>query len=178
MLFWGRSWASTSTSIRMEACWTMFELNEIDLIEEIKISFQGRSKPSEEDICSQIDDYEQSEIEKFFKLNESDYTGEQLEEYYDILFLLSKDALCYYLPFILITGLKEKEPDLLINGAIITMLETSYSESQYSEEWGVFSPDEIKAIKNWVMWLLMNSSSIDEYAISKAFENLSLIDAS
>lgn len=157
----------------MEACRSMHDFNELELIEQIQNSFKGRTKPFI--TSSEIARYEEEGLERFLKLDEFNYSGENLEEHYDILFFLNKSVLCYYLPFVLVVSLKEKEPDLLINGTIISMLGTNYGDDEYRNEWGIFTLDEISAIKDWVMWLLFNSSSLDEHAVSKAYENLSLL---
>lgn len=152
----------------------------IALLKLISSSFEHRPIPSELTLSKQLTDDEYSEINSFQNKYWSEITCEQLDYFYDIIFWLSPEAFCFYLPGILSAGIKEDRTDLLIYSSILGMLDRSpnpaYWDNFFLERWPLLTESECKAVQDWVLWLASNEETVFyKNTLDRVLETLELL---
>ncbi len=150
------------------------------LLNKIERSFKKRKKPLEFIGSDELSKDEYNDLNEFIKIHPNDMTADDLEEHYEIIFWLSSEAFIYYLPFILCTGVKVEEPNLLINHSIIGMLDRSSDPSLWDDffikRWALLSNEEYDAVQEWILWLSsFDNTSYSESSLSRSFDILEVL---
>jgi hypothetical protein len=105
-------------------------------------------------------------------------TCKDLENHGDAVFGFSPAAFCYFLPAVYSIGIRESRSDLLVNGALVQMLDRANIPSSWDEffidRWATLSIKECSATHQWLMWLADREPDMDA-ALSRAFDTIDLI---
>ena len=123
----------------------------------INSAFANRAPPLVLTDSMQLSDCEYAEVMSFQGLSRQDVTFSQVERCSDAVFWFSPEAFCYYLPGILVAGLKETRWDSNAYDSLIGCLDRSpepdYWDDFFIPRWPLLSAEEIDAVAAWVRWL-------------------------
>ena len=123
----------------------------------ISNAFYNRVPPLLLTDSMQLTDCEYAEVMSFQGLGWQDVTFAQVEQYPDAVFWFSPEAFCYYLPGILVAGLRENRWDSNAYDSLIGCLDRSpepdYWDDFFLPRWPLLSTEEIDAVAGWVRWL-------------------------
>jgi len=105
-------------------------------------------------------------------------TCKDLETHIDAIYGFSPAAFCYFLPAIYSSGIRESRPDLLVNSALVQMLDRSNIPSSWNQffidRWATLNIKECAATHQWLMWLADLEPDMDA-ELSRAFDTVDLI---
>ena len=109
-----------------------------------------------------------------------DLNCKELQEDHDIVFLLSPEAFCYFLPGIFSATIRESRPDLLINESIVQMLDRDPDPNTWDDfflpRWTNLTFVECDAVEQWLWWLHGHpAGDFREDAILRSTETLNLL---
>lgn len=151
-----------------------------DFIDKIGKAFSERKFP--EVIChpEKLSDDEYREATAFAVSHWLNLDTDILESYYEAIFWLTPEAFCYYLPGILKAGMEDGIPDLLINHALINMLDRSpvieYWDDFFRERWLKLNKEELSVISEWILWLTsFEKTGYDDISLTRAFDTIELL---
>jgi hypothetical protein len=86
-----------------------------------------------------------------------DITCSDLTRYTDAPFGFTPEAFCYFLPGIYSAGIRENQPDLLVNSSLIMCLDRSNTPSSWDDffivRWPTLNTKECEATQRWLLWL-------------------------
>lgn len=123
----------------------------------ISNAFSNRAPPLLLTDSMQLTDHEYAEVISFQGLSWQNVTFAQVERYPDVVFWFSPEAFCYYLPGILVAGLRENRWDTNAYDSLIDCLDRSpepdYWDDFFLPRWPSLSAEEIDAVAAWVRWM-------------------------
>lgn len=149
-------------------------------IKRIENAFSKRRIPVEIITTDGLSMDEYGEAKRFTEVLAKDLKCDHLEKYYEAIYWLSPEAFCYYLPGIMLAGIRENEPNLLINYSIIRMIDRtpdpSFWDDFFLKRWPLLTQNECGAVQEWVLWLSsFDKDSFDDMSLSRAFDTLELL---
>lgn len=152
-------------------------------IEEIRDAFSHRERPSVITIPGHSLTTEYEDADAFQGKAWIDVRCSDLDKHMDAVHGFSPQAFCYFLPGIYCAGIGEQRPDLLVNQALIGMLDRGNSPTSwddfFSSRWPLLSRKECKASQSWVLWLADAAPScFSDASLSRAFDTLELLSNS
>jgi len=105
---------------------------------------------------------------------------DDLENYPAAVSGFSPEAFCYYLLGILSVGLREGRVDLLVNSALVYMLDRGNGPSSWDdffvERWGSLSKQECEAVQRWLLWLSESEPpEFNDDEIARALDTLNVL---
>ncbi len=123
----------------------------------IEAAFADRAPPSAMTDSKQLSDVEYAEVMSFAGLGWREVRFEQVERDADAVFWFAPEAFCYYLPGLLVAGLRENRHDSNAYDALIGMLDRSgnpdFWDDFFRPRWPLLTADEVEAVECWVDWL-------------------------
>lgn len=151
-----------------------------ELLDIIQEAFAGRAMPETVVSSTQLSDSEHAEAMALAGKPWQALTCDLLEANADVVFWLSPEAFCYYLPGMLSAGIRENRPDLKINDSLIGMLDRSpepaYWDDFFLARWPRLDARECAAVQEWVRWLARSSPPpVFENTYARAQETLELL---
>lgn len=154
-------------------------IENITLIKYVKEAFSWRKYK----ICftdsNQLSADEMESVLFISKLHWEDTSSDMWERCFDVISWLSPLAFCYYLPGIMISAIKDNEPDLIVVISIISMLDRSpnpdYWDEFFIKRWTLLTPDECSVVQRWIFWLSSFTTSMNSDSLIRALETLDLL---
>lgn len=109
-------------------------------------------------------------------------TCKDFEDYKDAVSGFSPSAFCYYLAAICTASVREDRPDLLVNSALVSMLDRSNKPSWWDtffiERWCLLTKNECEAVRDWILWLSeADPLGFSDDELSRAFDTLSTLSS-
>jgi hypothetical protein len=105
-------------------------------------------------------------------------TCAELQQYHSATAGFSPEAFCYFLPGIYSAGIKENQPNLIVNDALVGSLDRGNAPNSWDEfflqRWPQLTPQECAATQRWLLWL-SDSGNLQDIALSRAFDTLNLL---
>lgn len=152
----------------------------MSLIAEIKNAFEWRKKPIIKTDSLQLDKYDLQDIILFTQHNVYDLKSDFCEYHYNVFYLLSAEAFCYYLPAILILSIEENASNLLSIDCIIGSLDRSLTpewwDQSFIDRWTLLTEQELIVIQNWLLWLVdIGGLPFAGDKLSRSFDTLELL---
>ncbi|HEM7809812.1 TPA: hypothetical protein U2L28_003383 [Burkholderia multivorans] len=151
-----------------------------DLIFRISECFKSRKKP---DVLVGSNELTYDEIEEVNFVGAYDWsetTGDLWEKYSAVLSWFSPDAFCYYLPGVMVSSIKENEPNLIVVSNLIGMLDRTPNSDWWDDffvaRWPLLTLKECNALQEWLIWLSSaENSSFDQNSIERALGTIGLL---
>lgn len=150
------------------------------LLAAIRSAFSHRRKPESavRDGAPNTDEYQDAAT-----FNGKDWelvSCGDLENYPAAVSGFSAEAFCYYLPGILSAGLREGRADLLVNSALVYMLDRGNGPSSWDdffiEHWGSLNKAECDATQRWLLWLSESEPpEFNDDELARAFDTLNVL---
>ncbi|MFT4926753.1 MAG: hypothetical protein ACI8WB_002851 [Phenylobacterium sp.] len=151
----------------------------MNLTERIELSFKHWNRPIILTKSSTLSEDELLEVRHFEDLTNSNLTIADLEDNFSVMYWFTPEAYCYFLPGILIAGLKAHRDDLLIYDSIVNLLDRSpepdYWDEFFIDRWQLLTNDEIEIIQEWLLWLTSQNSPYDDISLGRCFDTLELL---
>ena len=142
----------------MEERWNMSTTTSVELLSDLNSAFTSRRRPRRLTASGQLSKDEALSAARFENKTWRDVTLEMLREDHEVLFWLSPEAFCYYLPGVLSVAVSEDDASLDIYDTIIYMLdrtsEPAYWDDFFVSRWTLLSPVECEAVRRWVDWFM------------------------
>jgi len=149
------------------------------VIDEIAAAFAHRGAPSKMILESTTSPSEVNDVNHFAGKHWSEITCEDLTIYRDAIHHFSGQAFCFYLPGILIAGIKSGDRHLLVFDSIIDSLDRSpVSEnwdSLFLSRWPLLSIEQCSAVQSWIFWLEEGAAGSYENSFDRCLETLELL---
>jgi hypothetical protein len=153
---------------------------EDEILHKIRSAFSGRPLPSRviPANASPTDIYQ--DAEHFLGQRWDEVSSEQLDRYPAAVYGFAAQAFCYYLAGIMSASIRERRPDLLVNSALVYMIDRSNIRSSWDdffvERWCALSSEECGAVQCWILWLAEASpAEFTDSELSRAFDTLDLL---
>ena len=164
----------------MEPRSEMSESNEINLIVNIKLAFEGRKLPTVLTTSKQMSPNELDDLRFISRLSWGETTCEIWEKYFDVPSCFSPEAFCYYLPGILKATTEEKQPNLIVVSSIINDLDRSPNREGWDvlflERWPLLTMKELCVVQDWLWWLSsFDKISHSDSSLMRALQTLELL---
>ena len=107
-------------------------------------------------------------------------TGNQMEKHFEVIFWFTPEAFCYYLPGFMSAGIRENNPELIINHSLVNMLDRGPEKELWDDffvkRWSMLRLKECEAVQEWLLWLSScGRTSFSDNSLSRAFDTLSLL---
>jgi hypothetical protein len=145
----------------------------------IREAFRDREMPIALLLPEQLAKHEFADLATFIGKPWSAVTADQLERHYEAIYWFSPDAFCYYLPGIFCAGINEDRPELIVNHAIVGMLDRSPDPTGWDDfflaRWPLLTPNECEATQQWILWLSSCGASFSDSSLSRAYETCELL---
>lgn len=166
--------------MRLTNGWNVNTMNDGTLLTAIRSAFLHRRKPES---AIRADAPNTDEYQDATAFNGRDWeliSCGDLENYPAAVSGFSAEAFCYYLPGILSAGLREGRADLLVNSALIYMLDRGNGPSSWDdffvERWGSLTKAECDAVQRWLLWLSESEPpEFNDDELARAFDTLNVI---
>ncbi|MEZ0260601.1 MAG: DUF6714 family protein [Alphaproteobacteria bacterium] len=105
-------------------------------------------------------------------------TCAELQQYYDAIFGFSPEAFRYFLPGIYCAGIRENQPNLIVNSSLVSCLDRGNAPNSwddfFAKRWPQLSPKECEATQKWLLWL-SDCGACEDIALSRAFDTLNIL---
>ena len=147
----------------------------------ITAAFGWRPEPSSYVESSQLARYESDQILSLVGREWTFLTGDYLEANFEALYLLTPEAFCYFLPGIIAAGIEENEPNLIVNHALVGMLDTPASTPCELDQFAAprltrLTKSELDVVECWLWWLSEHQvSNIYTDKIMRAVETVEML---
>lgn len=150
------------------------------LLEKVEQVIHRRDVIGEFYIENHLDNLELEELKKFLSVDPILLKADILEEYFDILGLLTPSAFNYYLLIVIRVSLVENEPRLLMVQSLVNMLDRSPAPESWDEfyitRWPELCRAECEVVGAWLVWLAEIAPDVySDHTISRAIKNIELI---
>jgi hypothetical protein len=157
--------------------WRDDNVNDIQIIQQ---AFVRRVRPQIVRDPSRPANEIYGDADAFAGLDWRDVTCALLEKHSDATSGFSPEAFCYYLPGIYIAGMRERRPELLVNDALIYMLDRGNAPGSWDisflERWPRLTPQECEATQHWILWLSgFDPPVISDSQLSRAYDTMDLL---
>jgi hypothetical protein len=145
----------------------------------IEQAFRHRQVPILFSVSEELAVHELDDVMSFLGKPWSSITATQLERHFEVVYWLTPDAFCYYLPGIFSAGIKENKPSLIVNHSLVGMLDRSPTPDSWDDffeaRWLQLTPMECEATQEWLLWLASFENSHSEHSLTRAFETLQIL---
>jgi hypothetical protein len=130
----------------------------MELMQLISSAFCWRQKPQNCIESLELSRDERNEVAAALNCDLKLLGAEALEHQFEAIYWLSPDAFCYFLPAIMLSGMRENVPSLIVYHSIVGMLDihaTSPSELDdfTRERFTRLTEIELNAVEHWLWWL-------------------------
>jgi len=133
------------------------ELSDAITLDQIARAFADRTPPTLLTDSKQLSDVEYDEVMSFESMRWQDVTFDQIERNSDAVFWFSPEAFCYFLPGLMLAGLKENRVDANCYDALIGMLDRSAEPDSWDDffqpRWPLLTVAQVDAVTAWAKWL-------------------------
>lgn len=151
-----------------------------ELIFKIVEAFRSRKKPtilvgSNELTCDEIEG-----VHAVGAYSWEETTGDLWEMHSDVLSWFSPSAFCYYVPGVMVSSIRDNEPNLIVVSNLVAMLDRSpnpnWWDEFFVERWPLLTTKECSVLREWLIWLSsVGASSLDENGLDRALETVELL---
>ncbi|MGC1509954.1 hypothetical protein FT643_14380 [Ketobacter sp. MCCC 1A13808] len=153
----------------------------VDVPELIQKAFSNRKRPSNLYSSAELTGDEIEAVISLQKFDRYHVPISFLQANYDVVFWLSPEAFCYWLPEFVLASIKT-EKTLLIVDSIIAMLDRSsnaeYWDDFFKTRWVLLSKEELEAMEGWVLWLTdSRDQAYDLAQLDRAFDVIGILKA-
>lgn len=153
----------------------------MDVHELIQKAFSNRERPANLYSSSELTGDEIEAVISLQKFDRYHVPISFLQANYDVVFWLSPEAFCYWLPEFILASIRT-EKALLIIDSIISMLDRStnleYWDNFFKTRWVLLSIEELEAVESWMLWLTDSRDRVYDLAqLDRAYDIIGVLKA-
>ncbi|MFC5474673.1 hypothetical protein [Paraherbaspirillum soli] len=152
----------------------------MDLLPAIEDAFAWRVRPDVLTDSKQLSDAELDDVLAISRLDWREVTSEKWEQYFDVICWLSPLAFCFYLPGIFKATIDDNEPNLIVVGSIVSMLDRSPKPEWWDDfflpRWTLLTEPECRVTQEWILWLSnFGNAALSDDALERSLQTLELL---
>ncbi|MEK7899566.1 DUF6714 family protein [Burkholderia contaminans] len=151
-----------------------------DLIFKIGEAFKLRKRPLILVGSNELTFDEIEEVRAVGVYSWEETTSDMWERYSAALSWFSPDAFCYYVPGVMVSCIRDNEPNLIAVSNLVSMLDRNpnpdWWDGFFMERWPLLTIQECNVLQEWLIWLSSaEKSSLSESSLERALETVVLL---